>query len=162
MCAASIFFCVTELPPDNFADASPAEAPKSFRFTREQRMSHARQFDAVYQAKVRKPVGPLVIFGLPNGTGVTRLGLAVSRRVGNAVMRNRIKRLLREGFRLEQHGLPKGLDLVVSVRAHKPLTLEAYRRFLVTAAGGIASEWERKARRDEARRSETPDDTPVD
>lgn len=48
--------------------------------------------------------------------GQTRLGLAVSRKVGNAVRRNRIKRLLRETFRLRQDLFPLGRDLVFMVR----------------------------------------------
>ena len=52
------------------------------------------------------------------GKGPTgpRLGITASRRVGNAVQRNRAKRLLREAFRCVRAGLPAGLDLVVIVR----------------------------------------------
>lgn len=117
-------------------------------FRRAQRLTHAREFDAVYEAKVRKPAGPMVVFGMWNGTGVTRLGLAVGRRVGNAVMRNRIKRLLREAFRLEQRELPVGMDLLVSVRPHAPMRLQAYRDLLKQAAGQIEAELRKRAKRD--------------
>ena len=66
----------------------------------------------------------------PNGLDRTRLGLAVPRAVGKAARRNRIKRLLREGFRLSQHDLPAGLDMVVVVRPHAPLMLGEYKRLL--------------------------------
>lgn len=46
-----------------------------------------------------------------------RLGVVASRKVGNAVARNRAKRLVREAFRLHQEALPTGIDLVVIVRA---------------------------------------------
>jgi ribonuclease P protein component len=49
----------------------------------------------------------------PTGeTGPTRLGITVTRKIGNAVARNRIKRLVREVFRLHRARLPEGLDLV--------------------------------------------------
>lgn len=47
-----------------------------------------------------------------NGPLPTRLGITVTRKIGNAVARNRIKRLVREVFRLHRARLPEGLDLV--------------------------------------------------
>jgi ribonuclease P protein component len=52
---------------------------------------------------------------VPNGLSVTRLGLAVPRR-GTNVERNRIKRVIREAFRLKRRDLPVGFDIVVSPR----------------------------------------------
>jgi ribonuclease P protein component len=60
--------------------------------------------------------------GLPS----TRLGVTVTRKVGKAVKRNRIKRLVREAFRREHHALPSGLDMVfVAKRDAVDTTLEA-------------------------------------
>lgn len=115
------------------------------------RLGHNREFQAVYAAKVRKARGPIAIFGVPNDLGHARLGLSVGRAIGPAVARNRVKRLLREAFRLEQAAgaLPAGLDLVVTVRPHRTMTLAAYRRVLVDLSREVEREWERRRRRDE-------------
>lgn len=52
----------------------------------------------------------------PSGCEHSRLGLTVSRKVGNAVERNRIKRLIREYFRLNRHLLGRPLDVNVIAR----------------------------------------------
>ena len=54
---------------------------------------------------------------LRNGLGITRLGLAVGRAAGGAVVRSRLRRVIREAFRLNKGRLPAGLDLLVSPRA---------------------------------------------
>ena len=55
----------------------------------------------------------LVANACENGLPYSRLGLSVSSKVGNAVVRNRWKRLLREAFRLNRARLPAGIDLVL-------------------------------------------------
>lgn len=115
------------------------------RFTRAMRLSGGRAFSAVFDAKVRRGAGPLVIFAKPNALTHGRLGLTVGRRVGNAVVRNRIKRLLREAFRLEQHALPPGFDLVVVVKPHPALELDRYRALLSSSARGLAHAWTRRS-----------------
>lgn len=66
----------------------------------------------------RHPAGPYVVHGLPaEEEGGSRLAVVVPRRVGNQVVRNRIKRLFREAFRLERSSWPRHWDLVVYVRS---------------------------------------------
>jgi ribonuclease P protein component len=87
-------------------------------------------FRRVFDEGSRTGRGPLTAFVRPNGLAHARLGLTVSRRVGNAARRNRIKRLLREAFRHLQHDVPTGIDIVLVVRPHEPLPLAEYQRIL--------------------------------
>src|SRR4051812_32161909 len=102
------------------------------------------EFAAVYDAKVREARGPLLIYAMPNTLRYPRIGLSTSRKVGTAVRRNRIRRLLREAFRLMQHDLPCGYDLVVVVRPHEPLLLADYQRSLSGAAVKLHNAWQRR------------------
>jgi len=83
------------------------------KFGRELRIQKPADFDRVYQARVYAADDVLVINGDANGLDHPRLGLSVSKKVGNAVVRNRWKRLIREAFRLSQVELPAGIDLIV-------------------------------------------------
>jgi ribonuclease P protein component len=103
-------------------------------FPKSHRLGGKYEFAAVFDAKVRESRGPLTIYAKPNDLGHSRLGLSISRKVGTAVRRNRIKRLLRESFRLMQHDLPSGYDLVVVVRPHEPLILAEYQRLVSALA----------------------------
>jgi ribonuclease P protein component len=111
------------------------------------RLTRARQFDAVFAGRMRTAAGPLVVWALPNDVGHPRLGLTVSRRAGNAAVRNRIRRLLRESFRLLQHELPAaggGYDLVIGVRRHEPMTLAQYEQAVLQAARALERSWSKK------------------
>ena len=136
--------------------------PPRFTFRRADRLTHAREFQAVYKAGVRKVRGPIIVFARPNDLPRARLGLSVGKRVGNAVARNRVKRLLRDAFRLERHALPPGYDLVVSVRAHAALTLDEPRALLASAWRALDTEWRRRAERGaNAPRRAPNDDAPA-
>lgn len=126
----------------------PAGPKRSYRFGRALKLGGSREFEAVYAPRIKKSQGPLTLFGIPNDLGHLRLGLSVPRRVGNAVMRNRIKRLLREAFRLCQHDWPRGYDVVVVVRPHTPALLADYLRLLSAGIRSLHLEWERKRRRE--------------
>lgn len=85
-------------------------------FSRSQRLLNQAAFDAVYKLRVRVVDDCFSINAAPNSLGHARLGLSIgAKAVGNAVARNRIKRLVRESFRLAAPDLA-ALDLVVGAR----------------------------------------------
>lgn len=123
-----------------------------FGFPRGHRLGGRQAFAAVFENRLRKNAGPLSVAGRPNGLDHNRLGLSVSRRVGNAVRRNRVKRRLREAFRLNGRGWAQGYDLVVVVRPHETLPLTEYARLLAGAAAQIDREQQRRERKQASRR----------
>jgi ribonuclease P protein component len=117
---------------------------RRYRFLQKHRLRTPAQYAAVYDARVREVRGPLVVFALPNALGHPRLGLSVSRKVGVAVKRNRIRRLLREAFRHMQHDLPRGYDWVVVVRPHEPLMLAEYQKLMTGIVIKLHNAWKRR------------------
>lgn len=77
------------------------------------RIRRQADFDRIFRFWCAAGDDRLVVFACPNDLPYPRLGLSVSRRFGNAVARNRWKRIIREAFRLSRSDLPTGLDLVV-------------------------------------------------
>jgi ribonuclease P protein component len=93
--------------------AVPGARPRAGR----SRLSRSADFDRVFRQGRSHAGRELVLYVFPRGESeVPRLGLSVSRKVGGAVQRNRIKRLLREAFALESSRLPAGTDAVVVAR----------------------------------------------
>lgn len=123
--------------PEGVGDAGPTR----FTFGRNQRLTLDREYQRAFAAKVRRSRGPITVYANPNQVGLTRLGLSVGKRLGGAVVRNRFKRLIREAFRLEQHHLPPGYDLVVTCRPHTLLPLATYRRWLRELAKDLHNAW---------------------
>ncbi|MEY4179175.1 MAG: hypothetical protein RLY70_2749 [Planctomycetota bacterium] len=107
-------------------------------FGRDLRVLAKTDFDRVHAARRSASDGLLVVSASRNSLSVSRLGLAVGRVVGNAVVRNRWKRWLREAFRLEQRELPSGLDLVVRPRPGVKGDFDAVRVSLRTLAQRLA------------------------
>jgi ribonuclease P protein component len=111
-------------PPATLAPTLDLSFPKSAR------LRTKTEFDRVYARRCKASDGTLLVFAQRNELSLPRIGLSVSRKLGGAVVRNRLKRLLREAFRLSQHELPTGVDLVVIPSAAERANLEAYRESL--------------------------------
>ena len=80
------------------------------------RLRRKKDFDAAYARGRRMGDGFFAVTATHNDAGAARLGMAVAvRTAGNAVARNRLRRIIRESFRVHQHELP-ALDIVVSAR----------------------------------------------
>lgn len=81
------------------------------------RIRSPADFKAIYGGKRSIRNRDLTIYHRAAPGGAARLGLSVGRRLGNAVVRNRIKRVLREVFRIHGGAIPAALDLVVIPRS---------------------------------------------
>jgi ribonuclease P protein component len=97
-------------------------AGRTGRFTRADRLLHSREFQHVTRQGRRAASDAFVVLVVVDGAGGRpRLGVTVSRRVGNAVVRNRVKRRIREWFRREREHLPAGAEVVVIARREAAL-----------------------------------------
>jgi len=86
-----------------------------FSFPKERRLVNNRQFKAVLARGLRLSNGLLTLYMAENDCGYPRLGVSVSKSCGNAVVRNRLKRLLREAFRQSQERIPAGFDYLLMI-----------------------------------------------
>jgi len=88
---------------------------KEFSFPKSKRLVKNNQFRDVLANKNCAGDEILMVYAVKNDCELARLGVSVSKSSGNAVTRNRLKRLIREAFRLNQHQLPSGVDYMVMI-----------------------------------------------
>lgn len=103
---------------------------KQFGLPKQERIVNDKEFEHVYKNGAIRKSGCLIIRFLTNKLEYPRLGIAVSKKIfRSAVARNRIKRLIREAFRLNKHQLPRGTDFIIGIRVKgkdlKSVTLSA-------------------------------------
>jgi len=92
------------------ARRGPNSFPKNLRLLRRS------EFRGVYEGGQRRSAPLCTLFFRSNGRSRSRLGITVPVSVGNAVVRNRVKRRVREVFRLNRGTIPGGWDIVVNPR----------------------------------------------
>lgn len=78
-----------------------------------------RDFRYVYNHGISYANKYLVMYTMKNGIERNRIGISVSKKVGNSVVRHRITRLIRESYRLNEENFITGLDIIVVARANK-------------------------------------------
>ncbi len=89
---------------------------RSYAFRPAEHLRRPADFRRVYERRRSASDAWLIVYACENGLPFLRVGFSVGRKMGNAVHRNRLRRLYREAFRLTRHEMPVGLDLVLIPR----------------------------------------------
>ena len=111
---------------------------KALAFRPHEHLRRPADFRRVYERRRSASDDWLIVYGRENELPYLRLGLSVSRKVGIAVRRNRLRRLYREAFRHSRAELPVGIDLVLIPRTSAEPTLEQLQRSLVRLVKQVA------------------------
>lgn len=93
---------------------------KEQSYQRLERITNRSRFKAIYEQGVWRSSQHFTTVTCDNTQGVKRLGITVTKKTGNAVKRNRIKRLVREFFRLNKNLFPAGRDVVIMAKKNTP------------------------------------------
>ncbi len=123
-----------------------SDAPKQ-SFRPHEHLRRPADFKRVYDRRRSVSNASLIVYACPNGLDYNRLGLSVSRKMGGAVKRNRLRRLFREAYRLTRPQMPAGLDLILIPRTKD----EPPFADLLTALPALVSQVARKLARDAAK-----------
>jgi ribonuclease P protein component len=117
----------------------------SFRFRKHEHLRRAADFRRVYERRRSASDPLLIVYACENDLPHLRLGLSVSRKVGGAIQRNRLRRLYREAFRLTRSEMPTGFDLILIPRRPEPPTLDQLKLSLPRLVHQLVRKLEREA-----------------
>lgn len=112
------------------SDVNSTSQTERFCFPKQRRMLKTDEFQRAFKSGCYAADQILVCNTNVNGLDYSRLGLSISRKVGNAVVRNRWKRAIREAFRQQFAQLPRGFDFVIRPKAGASFDAEAVRKSL--------------------------------
>jgi len=102
-------------------------------------LKKSSEFNSVYKQGKSCVTKNIVMYWKKNRKPCNRIGCTVSKKVGNAVVRNRVKRLMKESYRLNSKNIPKGYDLVFVARVRMKdanyVAVEKTMRYLLKKIG---------------------------
>ncbi len=107
-------------------------------FRKHEHLRRSSDFRRVYDRRRSVSNEWLIVYACENGLPHLRLGLSVSRKVGQATVRNRLRRLYREAFRLVRAEMPSGLDLILIPRKSEEPSLEELKKGLAKLVRHVA------------------------
>ena len=109
--------------------------PQPHGYPKSARILKRNEYLALQRSPLRVVTENFIIYGRKRRRRIARVGITVSKKVGNAVVRNRVKRLVRETFRMTRDVLPPDLDFVLVARRQRPIkTLEETQRQFLEGA----------------------------